>query len=74
MAQEIEDAVFEETNQAEEIQDAGTADIDLTFALKLSQANIILAALDEIPHKLSRTIIDSLQQQALLQLQNPVQE
>ena len=68
MAQEIEDAVFEETNQAT------SADIDLTFVLKLSQANIILAALDEIPHKLSRTIIDSLQQQALLQLQNPVQE
>jgi len=42
---------------------------ELTFVLKLSQANIILSALDEIPHKLSRGIIDSLQQQAVPQMQ-----
>ena len=68
MTQDIEDAVFEET------RDTTTAtDVDLTFVLKLSQANIILAALDEIPHKLSRGIIDSLQQQALPQIQDLTQ-
>jgi len=46
-------------------------DVELTFVLKLSQANIILAALDEIPHKMSRGIIDSLQQQAMPQLHPP---
>ena len=42
---------------------------ELTFVFKVSQANTILAALDEIPHKLSRNIIDSMQQQARPQLQ-----
>jgi hypothetical protein len=46
-----------------------TAEKELTFVLKLSHANIILSALDEIPHKLSRNIIDSMQQQAVPQLQ-----
>ena len=53
-----------------EIQEA-PVDTELTFVLTLSQANIVLAALDEIPHKLSRGIIDSLQQQAMPQLQKP---
>jgi len=53
-----------------EIQEA-PVDTELTFVLTLSQANIVLAALDEIPHKLSRGIIDSLQQQAMPQLQQP---
>lgn len=44
---------------------------ELTFVFKVSQANTILAALDEIPHKLSRSIIDSMQQQAVPQLQEP---
>jgi len=41
---------------------------ELTFVLTIQQSNIILAALDEVPHKLSRTIIDSLQKQAAPQL------
>ena len=53
-----------------EIQEA-PVDTELTFVLTLPQANIVLAALDEIPHKLSRGIIDSLQQQAMPQLQQP---
>lgn len=53
-----------------EIKEA-PVDTELTFVLTLSQANIVLAALDEIPHKLSRGIIDSLQQQAMPQLQQP---
>lgn len=44
-------------------------DKELTFVLKISQTNIILSALDEIPHKLSRAVIDSLKQQAVPQLQ-----
>lgn len=56
--------------EVEEIKEA-PVDTELTFVLTLSQANIVLAALDEIPHKLSRGIIDSLQQQAMPQLQQP---
>ena len=47
------------------------AEKELTFVLKLSHANIILSALDEIPHKLSRPIIDELQKQAFPQMQVP---
>ena len=46
-----------------------TVEKELTFVFKVSQANIILQSLDEIPHKLSRGIIDSMQQQAAPQLQ-----
>ncbi|CAB4222711.1 hypothetical protein UFOVP1655_194 [uncultured Caudovirales phage] len=57
----VEEAVVSETpSQVEK---------ELTFVFKVSQANTILAALDEIPHKLSRNIIDSMQQQAVPQLQ-----
>ena len=65
MSEQIEDAVYEEASKQEPV------DKEFTFVLKLSQANIILAALDEIPHKLSRGIIDTLQQQAIPQLQEP---
>lgn len=50
-----------------------TAEKELTFVLKLSHANIILSALDEIPHKLSRPIIDELQKQAFPQMQVPAE-
>jgi hypothetical protein len=40
--------------------------IDLT--LKVSEINTILAALDEIPHKFSRGIIDQIRTQATAQL------
>ena len=49
--------------------EAAPAEKELTFVFKVSQANIILQSLDEIPHKLSRGIIDSMQQQAAPQLQ-----
>lgn len=49
--------------------EAAPAEKELTFVFKVSQANIILQSLDEIPHKLSRGIIDSMQQQAAHQLQ-----
>ena len=53
----------------EAVQEVQASEKELTFVLKLSQANIILSALDEIPHKLSRPIIDELQKQAYPQMQ-----
>ena len=55
----------------QELAAAAAAEKELTFVLKLSHANIILSALDEIPHKLSRPIIDELQKQAFPQMQVP---
>lgn len=42
---------------------------ELTFTLKVSQINVVLASLDELPHKFSRVIIDTIQQQANEQIQ-----
>jgi len=53
----------------EVVEAAAPVEKELTFVFKVSQANTILAALDEIPHKLSRGIIDSMQQQAVPQMQ-----
>jgi hypothetical protein len=44
---------------------------ELKFTLKVSEANIVLAALDEMPHKISRRVIDNLIQQAQSQTQQP---
>ena len=44
---------------------------ELNFVLKLSEANIVLAALDELPHKVSRRVIDNIMQQAQSQIQQP---
>ena len=55
--------------EAVQTPEAAPAEKELTFVFKVSQANIILQSLDEIPHKLSRGIIDSMQQQAAPQLQ-----
>ena len=40
----------------------------IDFTLKVSEINTILAALDEIPHKFSRGIIDQIRTQANAQL------
>jgi len=48
--------------QAQQVQD-----VDLTF--KLSFVNSIIAALEEIPHKWSRQIIDALGKNASEQIQ-----
>jgi hypothetical protein len=37
----------------------------------LSEANLVLAALDEMPHKVSRRVIDNIIQQAQSQIQQP---
>ena len=58
-----------EENVVEAVQEA-PVDKELTFVLKISQTNTILAALDELPHKYSRSIIEELQKQAFIQLQD----
>lgn len=62
-------AKSKEVTQETEAVEVVSTEKELTFVLKLNQANIILSALDEIPHKLSRTIIDELQRQAYPQMQ-----
>ena len=42
----------------------------VTLTGKTSWLNIIIAGLEEIPHKFSRQVIDSISQQARAQLEN----
>lgn len=44
-------------------------DPDVTVTVKLSKLNLIIAGLDELPHKVSRIVIDDLAKQAQMQLQ-----
>lgn len=53
----------------EQNQQTKAKDSELTLTLKVSQINVILASLDELPHKYSRSVIDTIQQQATTQLQ-----
>jgi hypothetical protein len=43
----------------------------VNLTLSVSEVNAILAALDEMPHKMSRRVIDNVIQQAQAQLQQP---
>ena len=45
----------------------------VTLTVKTSWLNIIIAGLEEIPHKFSRPVIDSISQQARAQLENKPQ-
>ena len=45
-------------------------DIDVSVTVKLSQINMIIAGLDELPHKFSRPVIDSIHQQVMPQVQS----
>jgi phage terminase large subunit-like protein len=45
----------------------------VTLTLKASWLNVIMAGLEEIPHKFSRPVIDSVSQQARAQLENKPQ-
>jgi phage terminase large subunit-like protein len=45
----------------------------VTLTVKTSWLNIIIAGLEEIPHKFSRQVIDSISQQARAQLENKPQ-
>jgi hypothetical protein len=42
----------------------------VTLTLTVNQINVIIAGLDELPHKFSRKLLDEIQQQAVPQLQN----
>ena len=45
----------------------------VTLTLKTSWLNVLIAGLEEIPHKFSRPVIDSISQQARAQLENKPQ-
>jgi hypothetical protein len=51
-------------------QQAQQEDIEVTLTLKVSVINTIIAALDELPHKYSRPVIDLISQQAMPQVQS----
>ena len=57
-----------ENVEAKEVQQP---EQELKFTLTVSEANIVLAALDEMPHKVSRRVIDNIIQQAQSQIQQP---
>jgi hypothetical protein len=44
---------------------------ELNFIFKVSETNLILAALEELPHKVSRRLIDNIFQQAQPQVKQP---
>jgi hypothetical protein len=44
---------------------------ELTFVFKISEINLILGALEELPHKVSRKMIDNIFAQAQPQLPPP---
>jgi hypothetical protein len=56
--------------QAQPQADQQAQDIEVTLVLKVSQVNTIIAALDELPHKYSRPVIDTISQQAMPQVQS----
>mgnify|MGYP003347349118 CR=1 FL=1 len=52
------------TDQIQDVQPKEQPqDLDIRLTLKVSQINIILAALDEIAHKFSRPVIDEIVKQ-----------
>lgn len=53
----------------EQTQQPEVKDPELTLTLKVSQINVVLASLDELPHKYSRGVIDTIQKQAASQVQ-----
>ena len=58
-----------ETVEAQEV--AQQPEPEITLTLKVSDVNMVLASLDEMPHKMSRRIIDNIIQQAQSQIQQP---
>lgn len=51
------------TNEVEQNQPEAPEQ-ELTFVFKISEINLILRALEELPHKLSRRMIDNIFAQA----------
>jgi hypothetical protein len=60
---------MENATEVQDVQPKQEAEKELKMTFKVSEANIILAALEELPHKVSRKIIDNMIQQAQSQLQ-----
>jgi hypothetical protein len=60
----------EETQQAA-VATPPNQDVEVTLTLKVSAVNTILVALDEVPHKFSRALIDTIVSQAQAQIQTP---
>lgn len=56
------------TQQPQQPQMTPEQDIDITLVLKLSKVNVLIGALDELPHKFSRVVIDDIHKQAMAQL------
>jgi hypothetical protein len=61
MTENVQDVISKETQPEPSVN----------LTLKVSEVNAILAALDEMPHKMSRRVIDLVIQQAQSQLQQP---
>lgn len=61
----------EETQPQPQATPTPEAEKQLSLFLTVAETNIVLGALDEIPHKISRKVIDKLIQQAEVQLKNP---
>ena len=59
MNENVQDVTPKETQQPE---------LEINLTLKVTEVNAVLAALDELPHKLSRRLIDNVIQQAQAQL------
>ena len=57
-------------NKTEQNQETETTQMEqeLNFTFKVSEINLILGALEELPHKTSRRIIDNIFTQAQTQL------
>ena len=64
MSNEVENPQAEAPKQPEQ---------ELNFVFKISETNLILQALEELPHKVSRRLIDNIFAQAQPQLPPPPQ-
>jgi len=56
-------------NQTPALFQSSENEPEVTLTLKLSQVNVVIAGLDELPHKYSRPIIDLIGQQTQKQMQ-----
>jgi hypothetical protein len=64
------------TNQAQQPEATAAAtqpEQELNFVFKVSEVNLILGALEELPHKVSRKLIDNIFTQAQPQVQKAPQ-
>jgi hypothetical protein len=61
----------EETQAQPQAPATPESEKELSLFLNVAETNIVLGALDEIPHKISRKVIDKLIQQAEAQLKKP---